>query len=153
MPNDQILGSVEREIERLHQFLEDWLNGSVPGTEAVFVESLADILHPAFVNIQPAGVLLERDKLLDQIRKGHGASPDFRIRIRNVVVRPTLDSAGTMLATYEEYQKGARNSARSENARLSSALFQRDPDGRLVWLHIHETWLPEANHLPTCFQF
>jgi len=153
MPNDPVLNLVELEIKRLHQFLEGWLNGGAQRSEAVFTESLTDILHPAFVNIQPAGILLGRDQLLDQIRDGHGASPDFRIRIRNVVVRQSLDSAGTILATYEEYQKGARNSTRSDNARLSSALFQRESNDRLIWLHIHETWLPEAKHAEACFQF
>ncbi len=153
MSNDPAADPIEREIKRLHQFLENWLNGSAPDRDAVFAEGIEDILHPAFVNIQPAGILLERGQLLDQLRAGHGASPDFRIRIRNVVVRQSPDRAGTMLATYEEYQKGARNSARSDNARLSSALFHRDANGRLVWLHIHETWLPEAKHAPASFRF
>lgn len=153
MPKAPAPDLVEHEIKRLHQFLEDWLNGSVAETDAAFAEGLADRLHPAFVNIQPAGIALGRDDLLDQIRAGYGASPDFRIRIRNVVVRQTLDSASTILATYEEYQRGARNSARSDNARLSSALLQGDANDRLVWLHIHETWLPEAKHGPACFQF
>lgn len=153
MPKDTALGPVESEIKRLHRFLEDWLSGSAPQTDAAFAEGLTDSLHPAFVNIQPAGIPLGRDLLLDQIRDGHGASPDFRIRIDNVEVRQTLDQGGTILATYEEYQKGARNSARSNNARLSSALFQREASGRLVWLHVHETWLPEANHDPANFRF
>ena len=153
MPKDTTLDLVTGEIERLHRFLEDWLSGSAPGTDAAFAGGLANALHPDFVNIQPAGIPLGRDLLLEQIRDGHGASPDFRIRIRNVMVRQTLDGAGTILATYEEYQTGARNSARSDNARLSSALFQRNSEGRLVWLHIHETWLPEAKHDPAHFRF
>jgi hypothetical protein len=153
MPNDPIPGLVAREIEGLHKFLEDWLNGTAPATDEAFAEGLADRLHLSFVNIQPAGLVLERGDLLEQIRSGHGKSPDFRIRVRNVELRHRCPDAGTILATYEEYQKGARNSARACNARLSSALFERTADGRLVWLHVHETWLPEAKHDPAGFRF
>ena len=64
-----------------------------------------------------------------------------------------MDQGSAVLATYEEYQKGARNSVRAENARLSTVLFERKSDERLIWRHIHETWLPDDKHDPANFQF
>lgn len=144
---------IEAEIVALHRFLAGWLSGSLPANEAAFAAGLEARLHPGFVNIQPAGRLLRREDLLRQIRAGHGASPGFAIGIRAVTLRHALDQARLYLATYEEYQNGARNSARAENARLSTVLFEDTPDGRLVLRHIHETWLPEDKHAPANFRF
>ena len=92
-------------------------------------------LHPTFVNIQPAGIALTRATLLDQLRRAWGKSPDFRIRVRNVALHASCDDTGVLLATYEEYQRGARNSARPDNARLSTALFAETGAGALEWRH------------------
>lgn len=153
MTDDPVQKRVEQEIADLHSFLTDWLNGAMPASAANFAAGLEARLHPGFVNIQPSGELLRRDDLLRQIRAGYGASPDFKIKIRAVRLHHALDQASTILATYEEYQKGARNSARAENARLSSVLFEDRSDEGLIWRHIHETWLPDSNHDPVNFRF
>lgn len=147
------LDRVRAEIERLHRFLTEWLNGTVAGTEDVLRDGMTDCLHPGFINIQPAGVVLDRETILDQIRSAHGRSPEFRILIRNVQLHHALGNGDGLLATYEEYQRGARNSARAENARLSTAVFADTDDGGLTWLHIHETWMPDAAHAPEHFDF
>ena len=153
MADDPIRQRVAQEIVALHGFLAGWLNGALPASEAGFAAGLEARLHPDFVNIQPAGELLRRDELLRQIRAGHGASPGFKIEIRAVTLQQVMDQGSAVLATYEEYQKGARNSARAENARLSTVLFERKSDERLIWRHIHETWLPDDKHDPANFQF
>lgn len=142
---------VDAEIRRLHQFLEHWLNGTLLGTEEELQVQFTNRLHPEFFNIQPAGIVLTRDALVRQIMSGYGASPEFAIHIRNVTIRSQLDT-NSVIATYEEYQRGAQKSTRSENARLSTALFQLGP-GSIQWHFIQETWLPEANHEPENFQF
>ena len=142
---------VDAEIRRLHRFLENWLNGTLPGTEDELEKHLTSRLHPEFFNIQPAGIVLTRDALVRQIRFGHGASPDFAIHIRNVTVRHHVD-AHRVIATYEEYQRGAQKSARANNARLSTALFDLTAEDA-IWHFIQETWLPEANHAEENFQF
>lgn len=148
-----ITAAVAQEIAALHRFFEGWLNGSLAGTEAVFVEHLERRLDEDFVNIQPAGVILSRELLLDRIRKGYAASPAFRIRVDKVAVRRHFAERGLILATYEEYQRGARNSA-PENTRLSTVLLQQDgSDGSFRWLHIQETWLPEDAISPEAFRF
>lgn len=147
------LEAVRIEIERLHRFLEQWLNGALDWSDEVFEDGIGRRLHPNFINIQPAGIVLSCETILDQIRSGHGRSPDFRIRIRNVQLHQVLDDKDMLLATYEEYQRGARNSARPDNARLSTALFAEIETGALEWRHIHETWLPEEAHAPERFDF
>ena len=149
--DETLTDEVAREIAALHLFFERWLNGSLPASETVFAESLERRLAPGFVNIQPAGLVLSRTDLLGQIRRGHGASPDFRIRVGAVALRHKLEEASLIQATYQEYQRGARNSA-ADNARISSVLLRRQ-GADFLWLHIHETWLP-AEALPAdAFRF
>ena len=149
--DERLTQDVASEIAALHLFFEGWLNGSLPESEKVFAEGLERRLAPGFVNIQPAGLLLSRADLIGQIRRGYGASPDFHIRVGEVAVRQELAEASLIQATYQEYQRGARNSA-ADNARISSVLLQRQ-GADFLWLHIHETWLPAEAIPADAFDF
>ena len=149
--DESLTDDVASEIAALHLFFEGWLNGSLPESEEVFAEGLERRLAPGFVNIQPAGLLLSRADLIGQIRRGYGASPDFRIRVGEVAVRHGLQEASLIQATYQEYQRGARNSA-ADNVRISSVLLQRQ-GADFLWLHIHETWLPAEAVPADAFDF
>lgn len=144
--NDQgeLLAAVREEIEVVHRFISAWFRGEGPDTDAAFAAGLADRLVPGFVNIQPAGSVLERDALLLPIRKAHGANPDFRIEIADVRIRYADTSGELVLATYLEIQFGARQSTPPTNTRISSALMRRAESGELEWLHLHETAVPAA---------
>lgn len=149
--SDSLTEAVAGEIAALHLFFEQWLNGSLPDSDDVFAKGLERRLAPGFVNIQPAGLVLSRADLIGQIRRGHGASPEFRIRVAEVALRHRLEEASLIQATYREYQRRARNSA-ADNARISSVLLRRR-GADFLWLHIHETWLP-ADALPAdAFRF
>ena len=124
------------EIIRLHDVISGWFRGEI--TTDRFDPEFADALHPAFENIQPSGAVLGRAELLEPIRAAHGANPDFRITIEHPRVIARL--SGLILATYVEYQTGARNSA-PRNRRRSTVLFETGD--RLLWRHLQETGLPE----------
>jgi hypothetical protein len=53
------------------------------------------------------------------------------------------EQGGLVLATYEEWQRQADGSG---SGRLSSVVFRQQPGtpNGLLWLHVHETWLPQA---------
>ena len=153
-PLETLTERVRTEVETLHSFLERWLNGSMPKSREDFNRDFVDCVDAEFINVQPAGVSLSASELIEPIFNGHGASPDFRMRVRNVAIRRTFDNDNVVLATYDEYQRGARNSALAENARASTALMlDRGNARRFRWLHIHETWLPPENHAPENFEF
>ncbi len=124
------------EIIRLHDVIAGWFRGEIAADR--FGPEFADALHPEFENIQPSGSVLTKADLLDPIRAAHGANPDFRIAIERPRVIGTWP--GLVLATYVEYQTGARASAQ-ENRRRSTALFETGP--HLLWRHLQETGLPE----------
>lgn len=141
---DALLDAVREEIEAVHRFISAWFRGEEMNTDEAFADGLADRLAPGFVNIQPAGRVLEQDGLLASIRDGHGTNPDFRIAISETCLRYVDDAAGLVLANYVETQSGARYSHPPTNARISTVLMRRTPEtGALQWLHIHETAVPE----------
>ncbi len=142
--------AVFTEVSTQHDFFTDWFSGNVPQDDHLFNQAVGNRLVPGFVNIQPAGVMLMRDDLMQQIREGYGKNPAFRIRVGNLQVHHQLPQS-TILATYEEYQRGAQNSA-PDNARLSTVLL-RIADGGFKWLWVHETWLPKEQFTAGTFDF
>lgn len=125
------------EVVRLHDFLGAWFRGEL--AEDQFEQDFADTLHPEFENVQPAGVTLDRNNLLDSIRAAHGVNQDFRI----VIETPRLLGSwpGLILFQYVEHQSGARASA-PQNWRLSTVLFEVH-DKQLIWRYLTEIGLPE----------
>lgn len=136
---------VAAEITRLHDFFTNWFAGKIPNDDDLFEREVGRSLVPEFVNIQPAGTMLARDYLLEQIKSGHGRNKAFQIDVENVEIHQHLPG-GILLVTYEEHQKGAMNSA-SENGRLSTALLRKTGD-QFEWLWVHETALPAPDTTP-----
>jgi hypothetical protein len=129
---------VRSEIEGLHAFFVGWFSGALPRSE--FESGFRVRFASDFLLVPPAGTLLTLDQLSEGVRSAHGTNREFLIAIRNVTLRRRFD--GHILATYEEWQRNALASKPPDNARIASVLFR---DTRpLQWLHIHETWLPEA---------
>ena len=129
---------VRAEIEALHEFFVGWFSGALAAD--AFEAGFSARFDPQFLLVPPAGTLRSLPQLTESVRARHATNPEFRIAIRNVKLRRRLD--GHLLATYEEWQCNALASRPPENARIATVLFR---DVRpLRWLHIHETWLPEA---------
>ena len=129
---------VREEIEEVHGFFVDWITGETDegALEKVFVPRIDDAMH--FVS--PDGNRLDRDELVAMFRRCHGANPDFRIAIRDVRILSELGDH--LLATYQEWQRGAKTSAKPENGRVTTVVLSRESPFR--WLHVHETWLPDT---------
>lgn len=137
---------VSQEISDLHRFLEEWFGGRCENSDAYFDKHLQKRIAPGFRIVMPGGKMLRGDALFDDMRRAHGSNLQFRIHIRNVEAHTLGEDGDLILVTYEEWQKNALNSKPPNNGRLSSALLKRSaaaPNG-LVWLHVHETWLPQA---------
>ena len=144
--------AVRTEIEALHDFFALWFSGKCAHDRALFNIGLSERMDDKVLLIQPGGKALAKDAFCDAVWKGYGFSPDFRIKIRNVTLRP-ITLQDHVLAIYEEWQRGAVNSTPPDNGRLASVLFSLNAGRPAKWLHIHETWLPEARYTPEAFSF
>lgn len=146
---------VSREVIDFHRLFEAWFGGRCENSDVYFKTHLRNRLAPDFRIVMPAGRILRGAALLADMRQAHGTNLQFRINIRNIEVRSLGEDGKLILATYEEWQKNALNSKPPNNARIASALLKRDdaaPNG-LIWLHVHETWLPGAEVSAVPFDF
>ncbi|MEM8742256.1 MAG: hypothetical protein AAGE13_12290 [Pseudomonadota bacterium] len=129
------------ETKRLHVVLEDWLVGAVAKTDTAFLP-FSEALAPELEVISPNGSRTGHAALLSEFYGIHGVLAEdraaFRIRVENAAAREI--APGLALATYEEWHERGEEMS----ARLTSVLMRAAPDapGGVVWLHVHETWLP-----------
>lgn len=130
------------EVRELHTFFEDWFTAKVEPSEQVYAR-FVDVLSEGFQIVSPSGGISARTELIEQLRAAHGSRSTGTFRIWTEHFRGKRLDGGFFLANYEEWQEVEENT----RGRLSSALFQRVPDGPdapngVQWLHVHETWLP-----------
>jgi hypothetical protein len=130
--------AVRNEIEALHEFFVDWFSGRLSLSQ--FESEFLARFSPDFLLIPPTGTRLNLERLSDAVHAAHATNPKFRIAIRNVTILRRFE--GHVLASYEEWQRNALASTPPHNARIATVLFRVAQP--LLWLNIHETWLPEA---------
>ncbi len=128
---------VEKEVEDIHVFFVEWFNGTAD--KATYEERFVKRFDPSAFFVGPDGVLLEYSALMEGMRGAHGINPDFRIAIRDVVVR--YESKSQVVATYTEWQMNAVNAERTNNGRQTSAVLKKGDS--LSWISVQETWLPD----------
>jgi hypothetical protein len=140
----ELADQVRAEIEAMHEFFVGWFTGKLANDDDVFQRGFARRFDPAFVLIPPAGNLLPLAGLTKSIRSAHDSNREFRIAIRDVVLRRELRDV--VVVTYQEWQRNAKASTPANNGRISTALLRPEAvaPGGFAWLHIHECWLPPA---------
>ncbi len=130
----------KKEVIELHRFFQDWNQGKLAKTEDQF-RRFSGAVASDFEIVSPGGGSMSKTEILGRVREGHGSSQgtDFRIWIENFSSRPIGD--GLLLVTYEEWQ----SQDGKDIGRVSTAVFRREPGAPngVVWLHVHETWLPD----------
>jgi hypothetical protein len=126
------------EIEELHQFFQDWFNGDLPETDANFAR-FSDVMANDFEMVSPNGRSVPITLLQPALRQRYNSWQNGRIWIENVRVH--WQKGDLLLMVYEEWQAVDGE----ENGRLSSVLLQQQTNlpNNLLWLYVHETWLPE----------
>ena len=94
------------------------------------------MLADSFVMIGPDGRTSNVQQVRSFVEAAYGRRPT-EFRIRNVAVRPR-----TSVCTYEEWQIADGITT----GRISTAVMMPEPamPNGLRWMHLHETWLPDA---------
>ncbi|MCU9849254.1 nuclear transport factor 2 family protein [Defluviimonas sp. WL0024] len=133
---------VERIIHDIHDFFTDWVGGRCPSDDDTFRRRALDYISDDLVAIFPAGRSFGKADFEGYMTGIYGSNPDFRIKIKDVQVRHL--GADMAVVTYQEWQRGAKDSDDPENGRVTTMVLGKGAGDRgLTILQVHETWLPE----------
>ncbi|WP_179401991.1 nuclear transport factor 2 family protein [Burkholderia guangdongensis] len=123
-------------LDALHASIVDierWLSGADSAPAAL--DALIEQFSPDYTMILTDGRAIDRDGLRALFRHIAGAKPGLRIALSEVRV---LASTGTHVTlTYLESQHASTGAL---PARRATAVFARDADGAVRWLHLQETF-------------
>jgi hypothetical protein len=137
-----VLAALSSELEMTHGFLDEWLMGACAQQRSVLDERLVKRLEPDFSMISVSGKSLGRDQFVRRLERNYGSTPNLRSEIR--YLRVISDSGGLVVASYEDWRRDWDSQSLSNDSRLSTAIFRRNPFDRdeLRWLHLHQSGLP-----------
>lgn len=120
-----------------HVLIREWLGGET--TNRKYCADLLARFSPGFTMISPAGKLLDAAGLAAFFQAAGGSRPGLQMHISDLVL--LQESAAGASVAYRESQSlpGGENTQR-----LSTVVYEKTPDGKLLWRHLHETWVALA---------
>ncbi|WP_041456507.1 hypothetical protein [Pantoea vagans] len=124
------------EVLDAHELIRNWL-GNKDAHDDVCEKLLARFSH-AYSMVTPGGAMLDFTALDAFFRTQRGARPGLEIDIRDMQIVAESERNATVI--YKEMQKLPGQSA---TLRFSTAVFEVNDAGRIMWRHLHETSLPK----------
>ena len=120
------------EVIEAHKVIEQWFSGALEN------DALAPLLgrfSEAFSMVTPTGRQLDKAGLAELFAGAGGRRPGCTITLGELEVF-ALYEAGAIIR-YREWQA---DDTGTRTDRLSTAVFEKQPDGRALWRHLHETF-------------
>jgi hypothetical protein len=138
-PNPGFLATCEKEVVRLHRFLEEWFNGQVENSEEQ-LSRFSDALHPGFETISPKGKASNPALATSELRGAYGlwrsqdAGPG-KLRIENFELRYRTGHAAVV--SYDEMHQ---SHGRRRSFKVTAVLQLRwgQAEG-IEWMHLHRS--------------
>ena len=121
-------------IITFHQQIEKWFRAEGIEKKNGTTVLLEDF-HADFIMISPNGINRNLNDLASWLPTAYGARPAVVVEVKNIMRR--FEQQDVVLMEYEETQR----TGDQLNRRISSALFVQEPDGRVLWQHLQETFL------------
>jgi hypothetical protein len=120
------------ELSSIHVDIQALFDGSA---DAGMLDRLMVRFAPHFRLVTPTGAVLDRAGLRDTFAKLTGARRGSRIAIRDMEIVAEYPEGAVV--RFREYQ---RDSTGHANVRHSTAVFDIDAHGKVLWRHLHETF-------------
>ncbi|MEK1835181.1 DUF4440 domain-containing protein [Pseudomonas sp. NPDC089918] len=120
------------EVIQAHIAIEQWLAEEQDESE---LEQLLMRFSPQFSMISPLGRVLDFGALNELFLLAGGKKLGFRIELSELRGVALYD--GGAVVSYREQQTDATG---LHSDRRSSVVFEKQPDGKVVWRHLHETF-------------
>jgi hypothetical protein len=120
------------EVIQAHVAIEQWLAEDRDEAE---LEQLLTRFSPQFSMVSPLGRVLDFAALNELFLLAGGKKLGFRIELSELRGVALYDSGAVV--SYREQQTDAMG---LHSDRRSSAVFEKQADGKVVWRHLHETF-------------
>lgn len=120
------------EVLQAHVAIEQWF---AVEEDAAALEKLLQRFSPQFSMISPLGRVLDFAELSTLFRMAGGQKHGFRIELSEL--RGIALHADGATVSYREQQTDATG---LHSDRRSTVVFEKQPGGRIIWRHLHETF-------------
>ena len=120
------------EVIQAHVAIEQWLAEERAPSE---LENLLSRFSPRFSMVSPLGRVLDFDALSELFSLAGGKKLGFRIELSELRGIALHDGGATV--SYREQQTDATG---QHSDRRSTVVFEKHADGRVIWLHLQETF-------------
>lgn len=126
-----------KEVLDAHVLIRSWL-GNKDANDEVCKDLLARF-SPEYSMVTPSGTLLDFTTLNSFFRTQRGARPGLEIDINDMQVIAESEKGATVV--YKELQHLPEQ---NPTLRFSTAVFELNNGGQVIWRHLHETSLPQS---------
>ena len=126
------------DVVSTHELIRGWLAGAT--TDAAVYTALLARFAPGFSMISPGGKVLDKAGLAAFFNTAAGSRPGLEMQIADLLLLQESEHGATVSYRERQTQTGAQ-----PTERWSTVVYEKTPDGRLLWRHLHETWAaPQA---------
>lgn len=123
-----------QEVRDAHTLIRDCLGDA--NTPDAVCDTLLSRFSPAFTMVTPRGVIMDFSAVDSLFRTQRGVRAGLTIAIEDLHIVTENEAGATV--TYKERQTIP---GQGETLRFATAVFEIAADGRVIWRHLHETWL------------
>lgn len=131
-----INSQIQKEIVQIHQYFEDWYNGSSAEDYIEFDLNVSNRFCDNFKIVMPDGTLYQRNEILKVIKDGYGTGDNFQIEIKMISTEAIKEDL--FLVLYEEWHS---ESGKDRAGRIAAVILKKNDECVLgyEWIHCHES--------------
>jgi len=122
-----------KEVLDTHELIRDWLGNAETPLETC--DDLLSRFSPDFSMVPPSGVFFDFNALNRFFRAQLGARAGLIIEIADLQIIAESERGATVTYTERQIIPG-----QNTTQRFATAVFDINPDGRVMWRHLHETF-------------
>lgn len=123
-----------KEVLDAHELIRDWLGD--PDAQVEICDDLLSRFSPAWSMVTASGALLDFPALDRFFRTQRGARQGLSIDIEEMQIVAENENGATLIYKERQHIPGENTTCR-----FSTVVFEIDPDGKIIWRHLHETML------------
>ncbi|MGO2257293.1 MAG: DUF4440 domain-containing protein [Hafnia alvei] len=120
------------EVVESHELIQQWFANT--SASETLCEQLLSHFSPAFTMVGMSGMLLNYPAVCAFFRANGGAKAGLSIEVSEMTIITEWENGAVV--SYKETQTQPEQ---PKTVRFSTAVFEKDSQGKVLWRHLHET--------------